>query len=251
MKITIIGAGNMGGAIVRGLLHSGVAQKEEILIIDPNLKEFEGVQIIREADTTISSSDIFIVAVKPWLANEVTASLRQFVAPSALFCSVVAGVSIYSIEEQINVGQPIARIMPNTAVSTGEGMTFYSVKNCSDEQIALLDKLLASTGSVMQVEERLLDAYMALCSCGIAFALRYIRAATQGGIELGIPAHIAPKVIAQTLRGAASLIENGAHVESEIDRVTTPGGVTIKGLNAMEQHGFSNSVIQGLKAAKP
>lgn len=238
----------MGGAIVRGLLRSKVAQKEEILIIDPHITELEGVKIIRQADDTISSSDIFILAVKPWLADQVTASLRQFVSQSSLFCSVVAGVSIYAIEEQINVGQPIARIMPNTAVSTGEGMTFYSVKSCTDEQIALLDKLLASTGSVMQVEERLLDAYMALCSCGIAFALRYIRAATQGGIELGVPAHIAPEVIAQTLRGAASLIENGAHPEAEIDRVTTPGGITIKGLNAMEEHGFSNSIIQGLKA---
>lgn len=247
MKITIIGAGNMGGAIIQGLLRSKVAQKEELLIIDPHLKEFEGVRIIPAPDDSIANSDIFILAVKPWLADAVTASLRQFISPSALFCSVVAELSIYSLEEQINVGQPIARIMPNTAVSTGEGMTFYATNSCSAEQVELVDKLLGSTGKVMQVEERLLDAYMALCSCGIAFALRYIRAATEGGVELGVPAHIAPKVIAQTLRGAASLIERGAHAEAEIDKVTTPGGITIKGLNAMERNGFTNSIIAGLK----
>ena len=106
-------------------------------------------------------------------------------------------------------------------------------------------------GDAMLVEERLMGAGMALASCGIAYAMRYIRAATEGGVELGMYARDAQRIVQQTLRGAVELLEaTGGHPEEEIDKVTTPGGITIRGLNAMEQNGFSNSVIQGLKASK-
>jgi pyrroline-5-carboxylate reductase len=106
-------------------------------------------------------------------------------------------------------------------------------------------------GQSAVIEERQMTAATALCSCGIAFAMRYVRAATEGGVELGIYAHQAKDYVLQTLRGAVELLEaTGNHPEAEIDRVTTPGGITIRGLNAMEAHGFTNAVIQGLKASK-
>jgi pyrroline-5-carboxylate reductase len=112
--------------------------------------------------------------------------------------------------------------------------------------------ILRELGDAMLVEERLMNAGMVLASCGIAYALRYIRAASEGGVQLGFRAAEAQHIVAQTLRGAASLLERpNAHPEAEIDRVTTPGGLTIRGLNAMEQAGFTNAVIRGLLAALP
>lgn len=106
-------------------------------------------------------------------------------------------------------------------------------------------------GHAAVISEQLMPAATSLCSCGIAFAMRYVRAATEGGVELGIYPDKAKQYVLQTLRGAVELLEStGNNPEAEIDKVTTPGGITIKGLNAMEAHGFSNAVIQGLKSSK-
>ena len=250
MKITVFGAGNMGGAIVRGLLNSDIVKKEELIIIDPYVAEFEGIATRSIVSSEIEGSDVVLLAVKPWLAADVVTNFRAFLSPSTMLGSVVAGLTLEQMSEMTSHTQPLVRIMPNTAVSTGEGMTFFATKSCSEVQVELVNRLLSSTGEVMQVEERLINPCMSLASCGIAFALRYIRASVEGGVELGVPASLATKIVAQTLRGAASLLEGGSHPEVEIDKVTTPGGITIKGLNAMEANGFTNSVIEGLKATK-
>ena len=118
-------------------------------------------------------------------------------------------------------------------------------------QIAAVSEIFSRMGKVMVVEERLMGAGTALASCGIAYVMRYVRAATEGGVELGMYARDAQRIVEQTLQGAVALLRaNQSHPEQEIDKVTTPGGITIRGLNAMEQAGFTNSVIQGLKASK-
>ena len=130
-------------------------------------------------------------------------------------------------------------------------MTFIASKNSTSEKDQQILDIFKELGEAMLVEERLMGAGMALASCGIAYAFRYIRAATEGGVELGLYARDAQHIVQQTLKGAVELLEaTNGHPEAEIDKVTTPGGITIRGLNAMEQNGFSNSVIQGLKASK-
>ena len=139
--------------------------------------------------------------------------------------------------------------MPNTAVEVGSSMTFVSAKGASETQIAQVLQLFNVLGHTLFIEERLMTAGTALASCGIAFALRYIRAAIEGGIELGFYPKEAQEIVAQTVLGAARLLlESQNNPEVEIDKVTTPGGITIKGLNAMEQAGFTAAVFNGLKA---
>ena len=145
----------------------------------------------------------------------------------------------------------IFRVIPNTAVEIGCGMTFVSAINASEKQFATVISLFECMGTAMAVDEKQLETGMILASCGIAFALRYLRAAAEGGVELGIPAAQASRIVAQTMIGAAQLVlQNESHPEHEIDRVTTPGGITIRGLNEMEHAGFTSAVIRGLKACK-
>ena len=130
-------------------------------------------------------------------------------------------------------------------------MTLISPYNAVPEQIDYIRSLFDSLGKSLLIEENLMTAGTARCSCGTAFVMRYMRAAIEGGIEMGIYPKDAALLVEQTVKGAAELLlTNGSHPEVEIDKVTTPGGITIKGLNEMEAAGFSSAVIRGLKAAK-
>jgi pyrroline-5-carboxylate reductase len=141
-------------------------------------------------------------------------------------------------------------MIPNTAIDVMESFSCVSSFNASGEQEDLILSIFNEMGKAMLVPESQLNAFMSLSSCGIAYAFRYIRAATQGGVEMGIYPNIAKDVVLQTLKGAVALLEaNGTNPEVEIDKVTTPGGITIKGLNEMENAGFSASIVKGLKAS--
>lgn len=130
-------------------------------------------------------------------------------------------------------------------------MTFITSAGATPEQAQEMSSIFEPLGMVMDVPEKQFEGCMALASCGIAYALRYVRAAMEGGIELGIPPLMGQTIVAQTIKGAAELLlQTGNHPEAEIDKVTTPGGITIKGLNAMEANGFTHAVIEGLKASK-
>jgi pyrroline-5-carboxylate reductase len=164
--------------------------------------------------------------------------------------SIVAGVSISEISEMAGKELPVFRVMPNTAIALQESLTcIASNKNAVPHKkyvFEMFDKL----GKTIEIGEELMAAATVLSSCGIAYALRYIRAAMQGGIEIGFSAEMAQFITAQTVKGATELIlQSGNHPEREIDKVTTPMGVTITGLNEMEHRGFSSSLIQGVMAS--
>ena len=164
---------------------------------------------------------------------------------------MVGGIGLDRLEELFPL-MPLYYLIPNTAIATRQSMTFIASRHTTPQADSEMLAILRELGDAMLVEERLMNAGMVLASCGIAYALRYIRAASEGGVQLGFRAAEAQHIVAQTLRGAASLLERpNAHPEAEIDRVTTPGGLTIRGLNAMEQAGFTNAVIRGLLAALP
>lgn len=250
MKIAVIGAGNMGGAIAKGLLNKGIVNPENMIIFDPALKSFaDGVIVYPALNGVVAECDFVFIAVKPWIAADVMRSVAELVKDSrTAICSIVAGVDLTEMEQVLG-DRPLFRIMPNTAVGVGQGMTFICSQGATDAVLNTVERMMGALGLAMVVPQKQMDGCMALASCGIAYALRYVRAASEGGVELGVPAAQAQAIVAQTLRGAAALLDGGSHPEVEIDKVTTAGGITIRGLNAMEQNGFTNAVIQGLKAS--
>ena len=254
MRIGIIGAGNMGGALARGLAR---ATNHEIIVSNPSdaklkalREEFPQIEITNDNNVCTSCADIVVLAVKPWKAKEVLDEIRIGFPSRAILVSMVGGVSAEEMFSMLSLPFPIYQVIPNTAIAQLESMTFISSFNSTSEKDAMIVELFSVLGKAMLLEERQMPAAMALSSCGIAYAFRYIRAAMEGGVELGLYAAQAQEIVQQTLKGAVAVLEaNGTHPEQEVDRVTTPGGFTIRGLNAMEAHGFTTAVIEGLKAS--
>lgn len=252
-KISILGGGNLGSAIGRGLLESGWIKPSGLYITrrHPELMKdasFEGVSIGAVNTDAVHNADIVLVCVQPGQAAEVFREIAASLMEKAIVISVVSGLAIDTIKNYFADSlQPlIYRAMPNTAVSVRESMTLIAgEENCPEA--FRVSELFNHLGSSIFIEERLMNASTVLAASGIAYAMRYIRAATEGGIELGFEPELALKIVAQTVKGASGLLlKKGTHPECEIDRVSTPGGCTITGLNTMEQEGFSASVVKGL-----
>lgn len=259
LKIAIIGAGNMGGAIARGLAGAGKVNVSGISISDVNnssldaLKTaFPEIHVSNSNREIVKNADIIMLAVKPWLVETVSAEIRDLIDyESQLIISVAAGVSLNQLHEFFIGEAMIFRLIPNTAIEVSESVSTVSGSNVSKEQEMMISALFGELGKVFIVPENQLNAFMSLSSCGIAYAFRYIRAAMEAGVEMGVYPQLSKEVVLQTLKGAVALLEKtNAHPEAEIDKVTTPGGITIRGLNEMEAFGFSNAVIKGLKASK-
>ena len=256
MKIAIIGAGNMGGATALGL---AAALPEAAITVTAKhaatLERFAARGLRTSLDNVAAARDaeVVVLAVKPWLAQGVLDELRP-VLPGKVLVSFVAGIPSAEILSWLE-GSGVAgayTVIPNLAVEVGQSMTFIHELCGTQETLAVVRGLFDAVGRTAVVDEKRLNAGMMLASCGTAFALRYIRASAEGGVELGLYPKEALEAVLQTVRGAADLLEaHGTHPEAEIDRVTTPGGITIKGLNAMEEAGFSAAVVAGLKAWKP
>ncbi len=262
MKIGIIGAGNMGGAIARGLAAGSKVDTACITVSSPNRRgeldaikaEYADINVTSSNAEAAAGADAVIVAVKPWLLDDVMAGLEGVIDyKRQMLVSIVAGVTLDrlaayagSCREEASVFQ----LIPNTAISVHQSMTFIAHRGASTDQLGIVEDIFGELGQTMVVEERMMPACTALASCGIAYVMRYIRAASEGGVELGLPADTAKQIVMQTMEGAVALLRaTGGHPEAEIDKVTTPGGLTIKGLNAMEAAGFTASVVSGLKAS--
>ncbi len=256
-KIGIIGGGNLGTAIAEGLIESGFAKPADILITRRSigqLQELEqkGVKVSRSNADALEYASLIILAVKPFQAIDVLTRLKDAFKPGKhVLVSVVSGTSINEMSLAIGGGVPVVRAMPNTAISIRESMTCLAAgSDIPDEQFRAISDLFSQLGSVVKIDEKLMDAATVLAACGTAFAMRYIRANIQGGIEIGFNAATASLIAAQTVKGAAELLQKkGSHPEQEIDKVTTPRGTTITGLNEMEHRGFSSSLIKGLVAS--
>lgn len=259
MKIAIIGGGNMGGSIARGLTKGSLVQAENISVSAATeatlnkLTAFDNrIKVSTDNTKVVEGADIVIFAVKPWLLDEVVKEVKPVLnTAEQIYVSVVAGVSFDHLSEILGQDSVLFRVIPNTAITLGESMTVVASHNASSEQESLVLSIFDEMGKSLLVAERLMTACTALGSCGTAFALRYIRAAMEAGIEMGLYPHQVQEIVAQTVKGAAELLlQNRSHPEAEIDKVTTPGGITIKGLNEMEHAGFTSAVIRGLKACK-
>lgn len=252
MNLAIIGAGNMGGATALGL--AAALPKARITVTAQHASTLEkfaarGLQTSLDNLAAIEGAEVVILAVKPWLVREVLESLRTALRGKVLV-SLAAGISDADLLDWVKDYELAGCycVIPNLAVEVGEGMSFIHELAGTPDTLNTVQSLFDAVGKTAVVDEKRLHAGMMLASCGTAFALRYIRASAEGGVELGLYPKEAIDAVAQTVRGAAALLEaHGVHPESEIDRVTTPGGITIRGLNAMEDAGFSAAVIAGLK----
>lgn len=254
-KIAIIGVGNMGGAIAVGLVKSGFVAALDIFVSDRKestlnkLKEL-GVNTLNNNLEAAKNADVIIVAVKPYHIEGVINEIKPELNSEKIFISIVAGVGIKELGEMAGADIPIFRVMPNTAIALQESLTCISANGNTNPYKKYVVELFDKLGKTVEIQEELMAAATVLSSCGIAYALRYIRAAMQGGIEIGFGAEMAQFITAQTVKGATELVlQSGNHPEREIDKVTTPMGVTITGLNEMEHKGFSASLIQGVLAS--
>lgn len=251
-KIAIIGGGNLGTAIAEGLLKSKFSKVNEIVVTKRNtatlkaLKD-KGVEVSDDNSAAVKKSDIIILAVKPWQVADVLGGVKKELNAKKTLISVVTGSMINDMEEVIGKKIPVFRAMPNTAIAIQQSMTCICNQNASAAGVKYVNDLFSTLGKVVTIDEKLMDAATILGACGTAYALRYIRASIQGGIEIGFDATTASLIAAQTVKGAAELLlQKGSHPEQEIDKVTTPKGCTIAGLNEMEHRGFSSSLIRGV-----
>ncbi|KAA6340033.1 Pyrroline-5-carboxylate reductase [termite gut metagenome] len=259
MKIAIIGAGNMGGAIARGLTQGTRIKVENITVSDPNNETLEmlkasspSIQTTHNNQEAVNNAEMVIIAVKPWLVREVMLQLT-FNFNKQIIASVAAGIPFSDYlrwfgEAQYDNKSTIFRIVPNMAISQLSSMTLLASRNATKEQEAFVLDLFNEMGQVLLIPEEQIPATTALSSCGIAYVLKYIQAAMQAGIEMGIYPKDAMKIVAQSVKGAAELIlNNDTHPSIEIDKITTPGGITIKGINELEQAGFGAAIIRAMK----
>lgn len=250
----------MGGAIARGMVARRVVAAADMTVSDPSPKVRDdfaaldaGVRLSADNVRAAQDAELVIVAVKPWLMEQVCREIGPALDPGRqMVASIVAGVTFDQMGEWLGyAGMPMLRIMPNTAIALGQSVTFIASRGVSAGQSAEVGALFEALGKVFVIEERQMVACTALASCGIAYALRYIDAAARGGDQLGVPYGEAQRIVMQTVRGALALLEaNGTLPQTEIDKVTTPSGITLRGLEEMERCGFSDAVINGLKASK-
>ncbi len=251
-KIAIIGGGNLGSAIAEGLIKSKFCKPSDITITKRNTETLKalvakGVLVTSDNTAAVRNSELIILAIKPFQVQDVVNGFKKALTTNHILVSVVTGVLISDMQSIVNKKLPICRAMPNTAIAIQQSMTCISVSNASAEQATYVKDLFGTLGKVAMIDEKLMDAATVLGACGTAYAMRYIRANIQGGIEIGFDAVTANLIAAQTVKGAAELLlQKGTHPEQEIDKVTTPKGCTIAGLNEMEHQGFSSSLIKGI-----
>lgn len=254
-KIAIIGGGNLGTAIAEGIIKSRYAKAADITITKRNITTLKhlvnkGVVATDDNVKAVKNSHLIILAVKPFQVAGVMEQIRKVLTKNHILVSAITGVSIADLTEMAQKQLTLFRAMPNTAIAIQESVTCVSYHNASEVQINYIRALFEGLGKVAVIDEKLMDAATVLGACGTAFAMRYIRANIQAGVEIGFDAKTASLIAAQTAKGAAELLlKNGSHPEQEIDKVTTPRGCTIVGLNEMEHQGFSSSLIRGVIAS--
>ncbi|SFN59335.1 pyrroline-5-carboxylate reductase [Salegentibacter flavus] len=254
MKIAIIGTGNLGLSIAKGLIVNNAfttlyltkRKTEEIQEYEQHSK----LKVTSDNREAVQHSDILIFAVQPTQMERILKEIKDDLHENHVLISTVTGFKIPAIEAIVGEEQFIVRSMPNTAIAVGKSMTCLCSNEKGKKRIAIAEAIFNRLGTSIIIPENKMQAATVICASGIAFWMRLIRATTQGAVQLGFDAKDAHELSMQTCLGAASLlIESGKHPEEEIDKVTTPRGCTIEGLNEMEHNGLSSSLIKGIQAS--
>lgn len=254
MKIAIIGSGNLGLSIAKGLVYNNTytslyLTKRDLSSIE-NWKEYNNVKITSDNKEAVKNSDIIIFTVQPSQFDSILDDIKEVLNDKHVLISAITGFSIGRMEDKLDAKYPIIRSMPNTAISVGKSMTCLCSNVVGEKRIAIAEAIFNGLGTTIKIEEDRMQAATVICASGIAFWMRLIRATTQGGVQMGFDADESMQMSMHAALGAASLlIETNSHPEKEIDKVTTPKGCTITGLNEMEHQGLSSSLIKGLMAS--
>ena len=255
-RIAIIGCGNLGLALANGIIASGTVAAGNIIATRRNLASLapladSGVHLTTDNREAVAKSDLIILAVKPYNVEPLVKEFADLLDPSRhVLVSVATGITLVQIGAHVPSSMPMFRAMPNTAADVRESVTAICSIHAAPAHQQQVAALFNSIGISIHIEESLMESATILGACGIAYALRFIRAMIQGGIEVGFDAKTATAIVSQTVKGAAELlIQKGGHPEQEIDKVTTPKGCTIVGLNEMEHAGFSSALIKGIVAS--
>ncbi|WP_111682207.1 pyrroline-5-carboxylate reductase [Winogradskyella tangerina] len=254
MKIAIIGTGNLGKSIAKGLITTNAITT--LFLTKRNLsdiQEFEGynnVYLTSDNIEAVKNSDILIFAVQPAHFEKILQDVKPYLTDNHVLISTITGFTIPNIEAQVGANNFIIRAMPNTAIAVGKSMTCLCSNDNGKKRIKVAEAIFNRLGHTLAIPESQMQAATVVCASGIAFWMRLIRATTQAAIQLGFDAKEAQELAMYTSEGAANLlITTGNHPEEEIDKVTTPMGCTIEGLNEMEHKGLSSSLIQGMVAS--
>lgn len=250
----------MGGAIARGVISGGVATSDCVKVAEPSLDKASvlaadlGVGVFSNNCEVVEGADIVVVAVKPWLVETVLSEIKSSMDYSKqMLVSIAAGVDFETLTHYLDKGEEKAapamfRVIPNTAISIMKSVTFIAHSGCSEEQVETVRAMFASMGEAVIIEEDMMLAGTSLASCGIAFAFKYLDASIAGGVELGFDEQDSRRIVLGTMKGALGLLDaNETMPQTEIDKVTTPGGITLKGLAAMAESEFDEAVKQGLR----
>lgn len=251
MRIHIIGGGNLGMALALGITqftsHQVQVSRRNVSKIEHFLNE--KLHVSNDNAYRIDEADMVLLTIKPHQIAHVVSELAAQ-APNALWVSAVSGWSLSQLQELTPSHYKWMRVMPNIAAQFGESATCISYSGAFLTEMHSVVELFNALGTAVVIDEKLMDAATVLGACGTAYALRYIRASMQAGIEIGFDAQTALAIASQTAKGAARMaLEEKIHPEQLIDRVTTPQGCTIVGLNEMEHQGFSSALIQGIKTS--
>ena len=254
MKIAIVGTGNLGKSIAKGLITNNAITSLYLTTIDlDEISEFEGykdVFLTTDNIEAVKNSDILIFAVQPAHFENILKEIKPYLTEKHVLISAITGFSIEKIEKEVGADKFIIRAMPNTAIAVGKSMTCLCSNQQGEKRIKIAEAIFNRLGHSLAIPESQMQAATVICASGIAFWMRLIRASTQAAVQLGFDAKEAQELTMFTSEGAANLlITNGNHPEEEIDKVTTPMGCTIEGLNEMENKGLSAALIQGMVAS--
>lgn len=253
-RLGFIGCGNMGGAILKGILRSGLAQPGQMLVYDANpaaqqaLVETYGVCAAQDNADLVKGTDIIFLAVKPIVCSEVLEDIRRHLLPGKILVSIVAGWAVEQLEQYLPSDSKVLRVMPNTPALVGEGMICVSkLNNLQPEELDMVTSLLACLGRVELVEEEWMDGVIGVSGSGPAFVYLMIEAMADAGVLQGLPRQLAYTLAAQTARGAATMVlDTGVHPGELKDRVCSPGGTTIEGVFELEKRGFRHAVMSAV-----
>ncbi len=259
MRLAIIGVGNLGLSIAKGFLQSSLNDRsfgQTLYLTKRTTTDVEHLAVAGKIMVTsdnraaVSASKVLIFAVQPAQLAAILEEIKDLLTVQHTLISTVTGFSLAQMEAIVGKEQYLVRSMPNTAISVGASMTCLCSNEAGKERVGIANAIFKELGHCLEIPERQMQAATVICASGIAFWMRLMRATTQGAIQLGFDAKEAQELAMYTCNGAAQLlIASGKHPEEEIDRVTTPMGCTIQGLNEMEIQGLSSSLIQGIVAS--
>lgn len=256
IRIAIIGCGNLGTSIANGLLEQADFLPQNLHVTKRNPASLlylqdKGVRVHSDNLIAAKESDIVILGVKPYNVATILKEIKPVLDPKKqIIVSVATGITLDEIFHEIDPTTTAFRAMPNIAADIRESVTCICGVNMNESSETKVKALFDSVGFSITIDESLMEAATVLGACGIAYVLRFMRAMIQGGIQIGFDAKTASKIVNQTVKGAAELmIQKNIHPEEAIDKVTTPKGCTIVGLNEMEHQGFSAAMVRGVLAS--